>query len=91
MHTHATPAAHLANFDHLPGSAYLRQADITGTQDKAGLLPFSGSTLWRMVKAGKFPAPIKFGPKTTAWKVADLRSWLAQQEAANQQPQAQAQ
>ena len=30
-------------------------------------VPFSRSTLWREVKAGRFPAPYKLSPNTTAW------------------------
>jgi excisionase family DNA binding protein len=34
----------------------------------AELLSISRSYLWRLVKQGKIPAPIKLGPKTTVWK-----------------------
>jgi prophage regulatory protein len=30
-------------------------------------VPFSRSTLWREVKAGRFPAPYKLSPGTSAW------------------------
>jgi len=36
----------------------------------AELLSISRSYLWRLVKQGKIPAPIKLGPKTTVWKSA---------------------
>ena len=39
-------------------------------------LPFSGSTLWRKVRTGTFPAPIKLGPAITAWRDRDIESWL---------------
>lgn len=89
--SHQPQAAAVTAFDELPDSAMLRLSSIATDRGKVGLLPISPASVWRKVKNGTFPAPIKFGPKTTAWKVADLRSWLAQQEAANQQPQAQAQ
>ncbi len=33
-------------------------------------LPFSAPTLWRKVKAGTFPKPIKLSDRVTAWKWA---------------------
>lgn len=36
------------------------------------IVPVSKSTFWQRVKDGKFPAPIKLGPKITAWKAADI-------------------
>ena len=39
-------------------------------------LPFSAPTLWRKVKAGTFPKPIKLGENITAWRVADIEVWL---------------
>ena len=39
--------------------------------------PFSASTLWRKIKDGTFPSPIKLSPAVTAWKVKDLVEWQA--------------
>jgi len=36
----------------------------------AALLSISRSYLWRLVKQGKIPPPIKLGQKTTVWKSA---------------------
>ena len=33
------------------------------------------STIWREVKDGRFPAPIKVG-RATRWKCGDVRLWL---------------
>ena len=41
-----------------------------------GIIPFSGPTLWRMVKAGTFPAPVKLGERMTAWRAEDVRAWM---------------
>ena len=40
------------------------------------VLPFSAATLWRKVKAGTFPAPVKLSERVTAWRVEDVREWL---------------
>lgn len=42
-------------------------------------LPFSGSTLWRKVRSGTFPAPVKLGPAITAWREREVASWLNEQ------------
>lgn len=59
-------------FDTLPDSGYVRQAQLI-----PDVVPFSGPTLWRKVKAGKFPAPVKLSEQVTAWRVKDVRAWLA--------------
>lgn len=40
-----------------------------------GRYPFSSPTLWRMVRAGTFPAPVKLAPRVTAWRTEDLECW----------------
>ena len=35
-------------------------------------------TLWRMVKAGKFPPPVKIH-SMRRWKVEDVHAWIAEQ------------
>jgi predicted DNA-binding transcriptional regulator AlpA len=40
------------------------------------LIPVSRSAWWAGCKSGRYPKPIKLGPRTTAWKMADLRPVL---------------
>jgi predicted DNA-binding transcriptional regulator AlpA len=40
------------------------------------LLPIGRSTFWAGVRTGRFPAPVKFGHRTSAWRVADIRALL---------------
>lgn len=40
----------------------------------AGPIPVSKSTWWQGVKAGRFPQPQKLGPRTTVWRVEDIRA-----------------
>jgi predicted DNA-binding transcriptional regulator AlpA len=42
-----------------------------------GYAPFSTSTLWRKVKDGSYPRPIKVSEQITAWKISDLQEWAA--------------
>ena len=37
---------------------------------------FSAATLERRVKAGDFPQPVKLGPNTIAWSVAEVQKWI---------------
>ena len=41
------------------------------------LVGFSASTLWRKVKAGTFPKPIKLGTNMTAWRVEEVHQWMS--------------
>jgi len=34
--------------------------------------PVSKTTWWAGVKSGRYPQPVKLGPKTTAWRVNDI-------------------
>jgi prophage regulatory protein len=65
----------------LPASGYIRQKQLLDNH-----VPFSPATLWRKVKAGTFPLPVKLSDRVTAWSVADVRQWAAQQAAAMPQP-----
>jgi len=69
-------------FDSLPDDAYLRVKQLiidAGSNSSTALLPFSRATLWRMVKARKFPAPQKLSSGVTAWSVRAIRQWLKNQ------------
>jgi prophage regulatory protein len=36
------------------------------------LVPVCSSSWWAGVKSGRFPSPLKLGPKTTAWRASDI-------------------
>ncbi|MEX0603838.1 MAG: helix-turn-helix domain-containing protein [Marinobacter sp.] len=42
----------------------------------------SRQTVWRWVREGKFPAPLKLGPNCTRWKLSDVEAWEASKEVA---------
>ena len=42
------------------------------------LIPVSRSTWWAGCKSGRYPKPVKLGPRTTAWRVADIQALLEQ-------------
>ncbi|MFL1732505.1 helix-turn-helix transcriptional regulator [Moraxella oculi] len=39
-------------------------------------LPIGKSTVWKWVKDGKFPQPIKLSPTVTVWRNSDIHQWL---------------
>ena len=52
---------------------FVRLAAILAPQ---GPIPVGRSTWWAGVKTGRFPKPVKLGPRTTAWKVEDIRELI---------------
>jgi prophage regulatory protein len=46
-------------------------------------LSISGSHIWALVKAGKFPKPIKLSENCTAWNAAEVEAWAAERIAAS--------
>lgn len=60
----------------LPAVGFLRLRQIIGDQDAVPpippLIPISRSSWLAGVRSGRFPAPVKLGPRTTAWRVADI-------------------
>ncbi|WP_454781684.1 helix-turn-helix transcriptional regulator [Legionella sp. WA2022007384] len=36
----------------------------------------SKSTWWAGVKSGRFPQPVKLGPRTIAWRVKDIKEFI---------------
>jgi predicted DNA-binding transcriptional regulator AlpA len=61
--------------------AFYRIPGITGSPDENGvrqepLIPISPATIWRWVRAGRFPKPVKLGPGVTAWRGVDLIAFI---------------
>ena len=54
----------------------LRVKDIVrdNKSGKSNYLPISKSSWWSGVAEGKYPQPIKLGPKTTCWRESDILS-----------------
>lgn len=70
---------YIPSFDALPDSAFIRESQLVQSPKRPTTpapLPFSGPTLWRMVKSGTFPKPLKLSSRVTAWKVGDVRAWI---------------
>jgi predicted DNA-binding transcriptional regulator AlpA len=66
----------------LPETGFVRLPQIIGRKPKGtdpgipALLPVSASTWWAGVRSGRYPKPVKLGPRTTAWTVESIRAYL---------------
>ncbi len=61
----------------LPEFGFVRLNQIVG-DPKAdppipAVIPVGRSTWWAGVKSGRYPKSIKLGPRTTVWKVEDIK------------------
>jgi prophage regulatory protein len=56
-----------------PHAGFVRLASILAPR---GPIPVGRSTWWEGVKTGRFPKPVKLGPRTTAWRVEDIRALM---------------
>jgi predicted DNA-binding transcriptional regulator AlpA len=56
------------------GSGFLRLRAILAPH---GPIPVSKSTWWAGVKDGRFPKPVKLGPRITVWRAEDIEQLIA--------------
>ena len=42
------------------------------------IIPISKSAWWEGCRTGRFPKPVKLGPRTTVWKVEDITAFIEQ-------------
>jgi prophage regulatory protein len=47
------------------------------TADVVRLTGLSRVGIWRGVKSGEFPAPVKIGERAIAWREHDVAAWIA--------------
>ena len=67
--------------NYLPETGFLRLKQIIGHPDAnppiPPIIPVKKSCWWEGVKNGRFPKPVKLGPRVTAWRVEDIRELIA--------------
>lgn len=56
-----------------PTTGFVRLNQIIAPR---GLIPVSKSTWWAGVKDGRFPQPLKLGPKITVWRAEDIHTLI---------------
>jgi prophage regulatory protein len=57
-----------------------QQSFIRQKQLVPHIVPFSPATLWRKVRSGQFPKPIKLSENITAWRWEDVEAWIEAQK-----------
>jgi prophage regulatory protein len=66
--------------EYLPSNGFLRERQILGdplaNPHMPALIPVSRSTWWRGINDGRFPAPVKLGPRITAWRADDIEALI---------------
>lgn len=66
--------------NYLPPTGYLRLKQILGNKKSnppiPALIPIGKSAWWIGVKEGRFPKPLKLGPRTTVWRVQDIMTLI---------------
>lgn len=61
--------------NNFPNTGFVRLNQILAPQ---GPIPVSKSTWWLGIKDGRFPKPLKLGPKITVWRAEDICSLIEQ-------------
>jgi predicted DNA-binding transcriptional regulator AlpA len=56
----------------IPATGFLRLSQILA------IIPIGKSTWWQGCRTGRFPKPVKLGPRTTAWKAEDIAALVEQ-------------
>lgn len=78
---HASVAPRHVTVSTLPETGYLRVRQIIGDPDAdpaiPPIIPISRSAWWAGVASGRYPKSVKLGPRTTAWRVEDIRALIA--------------
>ena len=58
------------NHTPIPSCGFLRQHQIME------LIPISRSAGWEGCRTGRYPKPVKLGPRTTVWRAEDIRAFI---------------
>ena len=58
-----------------PNNGFVRLNSILAPK---GPLPISRSSWWAGVASGRYPKPVKLGPRITAWRVRDLAKFTGE-------------
>jgi predicted DNA-binding transcriptional regulator AlpA len=69
----STPNVDIPAQFQLPQSGFVR---LPGILAPNGPIPVSKSTWWAGIKDGRYPKPVKLGPRITAWRVEDIRALI---------------
>lgn len=57
-------------FPIIPTYGFLRLPQVLA------IFPISRSAWWEGCKTGRFPKPVKLGPRTTVWRAEDIKAFI---------------
>ena len=57
-------------------------------EDVESLVGLSRSAIYRLMRAGQFPEPLKIGPRAVRWPASEIEAWLAERPRASGEPRA---
>ena len=57
---------------------YIRIRELASVPGRDGLLPVAPATVWRWVKLGTFPQPVRLSGGVTAWPAEAVEAWQQQ-------------
>lgn len=60
------------NHPFIPATGFLRLPQILA------IIPISKSAWWEGCRTGRFPKPLKLGPRTTVWRAEDIAAFINQ-------------
>jgi predicted DNA-binding transcriptional regulator AlpA len=74
----------LANRKALPERTHTYKSGINKGKTKRlnarpetkGMIAVSEKTIWKWVKDGAFPQPVKLGSGVTVWRLSDIQAWM---------------
>ena len=54
----------------IPSCGFFRLSQVIA------LIPISKSAWWEGCRTGRYPKPVKLGPRTTVWRVEDIKAFI---------------
>jgi len=55
---------------------FIRIKQLVGNKHNKPIIPLSRSEIYRRVKLGTFPKPVKLSANVTAWRSTDIEAWI---------------
>jgi prophage regulatory protein len=54
---------------------------IIREKELRSIVPYSSMHIWRLERAGQFPARIRLGPNRVGWSLREVSAWLDEKKA----------
>lgn len=54
------------------------QQQLVRLSEVSDVTTLSKASIYRLLKGGRFPTPVRIGERRVAWKLSDVMSWVEQ-------------